>query len=256
LAFASENWLTIAVGVYEPGKGWLQAADAFVAPPPGDVYSLFGHTGKLGEVRGIEERHSDPGWIPIEWHARIARGETMRQPFALAIVGSWPDTGPDSQDVPLDDPGALRVVSEYLKKHHLKVESPRLSEAYRMDLGGDRGTALVLAAHSDMSALRDDQEADIYAVALLHKEKPGHEKTISLAHQLSHKASHETISEHEQHYGTRDFYRIIALHDIDGDGRREIVLYRAESDATQIDVYTVKGRHKRHRLSAYKANYN
>ena len=121
LAFVSENWLTVAVGTFQPDKGWLAAADAFAAPPPGSDYSLFGATGKLGEVKGLEERQADPAWTPIEWHARIERGETMRQPFALAIVGSWPDLGAEAQEVALDDPENARVAASYLKKHGLKV---------------------------------------------------------------------------------------------------------------------------------------
>ena len=62
--------------------------------------------------------------------------------------------------------------------------------------------------------------------------------------------------EHEHLYGTRDFFRLVAAVDIDGDGWKEIVLYDAKDDATQIDIFSFTGRRLRRVLSAYKPNYN
>jgi hypothetical protein len=138
----------------------------------------------------------------------------------------------------------------------LNVEKPSLTQVYQVDLDGDGQTETLLCAHSDMKALADDKEAYIYAVALLRIGVPGKEKTIALASETSRKPATRSIEEHEHLYGTRDYYRFISFHDIDGDGRKEIVLYRAKDDATQIDVFTFDGRHKKKVLSAYKAHYN
>ncbi len=256
MAFAAENWLAMSIGEYEPGKGWIQSTDFYAPPQPQDKVTLFGMKGKLGEVTIIDDRRPNPGGTPVGWSAQIARGQTIEQPYALAILGSWPDTGPDSSEIALADPVGVRIVSEFLKKHGLKVESPFLTQAYQVDLDGDGQFETLYCAHSDARALQENQEAAIYAVALLHVGPLDHGKTITLARQLSYKPASRSIDAHEHLFGKRDFYRLIAVHDIDGLGRKEIVLYRAKDDATQIDVFTFDGHRKHKVLSAYKANYN
>ena len=239
-----------------PGKGWVQATDSFKAPPPEAVFTLFGNTGKLGEVAGKDERSADAHWTPIEWRMRVERGQTISQPFALAVQGSWPDDAVHAKELPLDDPATVLAMSKFLKKNGLKVEQPFLTQAYQADLNGDGVTETLVCAHSDMKALRDDQPADIYAVALVLSGPPGQEKNSRSGQQCSFKPASHTIDEHEHLYGTRDFYRIIAIHDIDGDGRPEIALYRAKADSTQIDVFTFHKGRKKKVLSVFKFNYN
>lgn len=179
----------------------------------------------------------------------------MRQPFALAVQGSWPDAGIEATEPGLNDPENVRIVSKFLKDHGLKVEAPLITEAYQADLEGSGRTERLICAHSDLKALRDDQPGAVYALALLHTPAP-QEKTIVLAGQYSYKPAGQSIEEHRRYHGPRDFYRFIAFHDIDGDGRKEIVLYRAKEDATQVDVFIFDGRRARHVLTAYKPSYN
>jgi hypothetical protein len=256
LSFADENWLTMAIGEFNHGQGWVQSTDFYSPPQPGDVVTLFGTQGKLGEVTIQDERRPIPEGTNAGWSARVERGTTMRQPFALAIQGSWPDTGPDSQELALDDPANVRMVSDYLKDHGLKVETPFLTQAFQADLLGDGHREVLLCAHSDTKALTDDQEAVVYALALLHFGPPGKEETIALASQAAYKPAGRSIDAFEHLYGTRDFYRFIAFHDIEGDGHKEIVLYRAKDLGTQTDVFTFDGHRVQQVLSAYKPGYN
>jgi hypothetical protein len=77
-----------------------------------------------------------------------------------------------------------------------------------------------------------------------------------LVSQTSFKPAGRTREAHEHLYGTHDFLRLIAAADIDGDGWKELVLYDAKDDATQIDIFSFNGRRLHRVLSAYKPNYN
>ena len=235
--------------------GWIQPADFYIAPQPGELFTLFGVSGKLGEVTIEEKRRPNPGETPIAWSAHIDREKTARQPYALAIQGSWPDSEASALELALDDPHAVHIAAEFLKRHGLRVEAPYLTQAYEVDLDGDGQPETVLCAHSDLKALTNDKPGDIYAMALVHRAGPGREKTIALASQISHKPAWQTTDEHKQFYGKRDFFRLVAFDDINGDGKREIVLYRAKEGATQVDVFTYDGRRVRQVLSSYKAHY-
>jgi hypothetical protein len=256
LAFASENWLTLAIGEYKPHKGWVQATEFYAPPEPQNKVTLFGTSGRLGEVQVIDERAPSPNGTFADWSARIERGPTIREPFALAIMGTWPDSGADSTELALDDPANEQIVSVYLKNRGLHVETPVLTQAYRVDVEGNGQPATLICAHSDIQAMTDDQEASVYAVALLRVGPPGKEKTFALASQTSFKPASRTIEEHERLYGKRDFLRFIAFHDIVGDSHKEIILYRSKDGATEVDVFTFDGRRLRQVLSAEKPHYN
>jgi signal peptidase I len=257
LAFAADNQLSPSIGAYVPGQGWIQPSESNITAQPAEVFTLFGVSGRLGEATIEEKRRPTPGDPPIAWSVRIERSETtLREPYALAIQGSWPDTEAPARALALDDPKAVHIAAEYLKKHGLQVVAPYLTQAYEVDLDGNGQTETVVCAHSDLKALTDDKPGDIYAVALVHRAGPRGETTISLASQVSHKPAWQTREEHMRFYGKRDFYRLIAFHDIDGDGKREIVLYRAKDGATQIDVFAVKKHHAQRVLTVYKPHYN
>jgi signal peptidase I len=256
LVFAADNVLNMSIGEFVPGKGWIQSTDFYISPQPREVFTLFGVSGKLGAVTIEDKRRPNPDDPPITWSANVDRGATARQPYALAVQGSWPDTETPARELALDDPHAVHIAADYLKQHGLTVESPYLTQAYEVDLDGDGQPEIVLCAHSDLKALKDGQAGDIYAVALVHRAGPGKEKTFTLASQVSHKPAWQTIDEHKRFYGKRDYFRVLAFHDIKGDGKREIVLYRARDGATQVDTFAYNGRGVRKVLSAFKHHYN
>lgn len=255
LAFASQNRLAATIGKYDPKIGWVQGTAFYDPPQPGDPVTLFGPLGKAGEIPIQDTRRADPSWIPIEWSAFIKRSALSDVPYALAVVGSWPEDPAPAVKRPLDDPALVQAASVYLKKKHLDVLSPYLTEAYQVDLDADGSPESLFCIHSDRQAMRDDAPADIYAAALLVPGKSGAEAPIALVSQTSHKPASQTREDHERFHGVRDFYRYIAFWDIDGDGKKEIVIYMARDGASDIRVFTFDGRTAHQVLSAYKAHY-
>ena len=258
LAFASEDYLTLSIGKYDPRGprgGWVQGTDFYIPIMSSETYTLYTVHGRLREIPLKSQQRGFPGITPADWWAKTDRRPEADLPFALAVRGSWPeDRG--AKDIALDDPDAERIAKDYLRKRGLNVEAPLLTQAFQADLLGDGRLETLICAHSDLGALKDDQASDVYAVALLRYETKGSQKTIALRSQTSHKPASQTIEDHEKYYGKRDFLRFVAFHDITGDGRLEIVLYSAKDDATQIDVFTFDGRCARKVLSADKPHYN
>jgi signal peptidase I len=254
LTFVSENWLTLSVGKYDPRHGWIQGTDFYKPPEPGDTVTLFGTSGKLGELVIQDDRRANPINTPADWGARVVRGATDGQPFALAIAGSWPEVG-GAVHIPLDDPDVRRIAADFLKGRRLKVEAPLITGAYRMDLDGNGQTETLLCANSDLSALRDDAEGVVYAIALLHFKRGNDEKTVTLTAKTSIKPARRSMDAHEHLNGKPEFDRLIAFPDIQGDGHHEIVVYRALDEATEIEVFTFNGKRVRKVLDAYKPGY-
>jgi hypothetical protein len=256
LAFVIENRLTLAIGKFEPGHGWVQSTDYYSPPQPGDPFTLYTPAGKAAIVTIKESRSPVQDDTFAGWTAEISKWDDTSTPFALAVAGSDPLTVSALEPLPLDSPELEAIVSKYLKTRGLRVDQPYLTQAFNVPLGREGENEVILMAHSDAKAMTTEGEAAVYAVALLLLKDHGKEKILSLASQTSFKPAGRTREEHEHLYGTRDYLRLVTALDLDGDGRPEIVLYDAKDDATQIDVFTFNGRRLRKVLSTYKPNYN
>jgi hypothetical protein len=256
LAFVTGGELAMVIGQYQPHRGWIQAADFTELPKARAVFSLYRMEGKVAQVALTDRYRPDTLETPLSWAAGIERWVWTGEPYALAVQGT-PDLldGP-AQALPLEDPALEEAVSKYLNRHGLRVPKPLLTEAFQVKLDSRGTPGTLICAHNDASAVRDDQPAAIYALALLWLRTPGKERLIPLAQQTSFKLAYQSYDEHEHFHGTRDFYRIIACVDINGDGRKEIVLYRAKAVATVIDVFSWDGSGLRKVLSSYKHLYN
>jgi hypothetical protein len=256
LTFVVDNRLTMMIGEFAPGKGWVQSTDFYAPPDPGDRFTLYGPEGLLGEVTITELRRSGPDDTFADWSVLISSRDYRTTPFALAVSGQPALAGGALEPIPLDDPMYRGIMARYLKSKGLRVDQPFLTQAFKIPVSAQDSEETLLVAHSDADALTDEKEAAVYAVTLLCWKDHGKEKILPLASQTSFKPAGRRIEDHERLYGTRDFLRILSALDVDGDGWREIVLYRATDDATQIDVFTFNGRRLRRVLSAYKPNYN
>jgi hypothetical protein len=256
LAFTVENRLTLAIGKFEPGHGWVESTDFYAPPQPGDAFTLYTPAGKVAMVTIQEKRGPLQDGTFADWTALVSGWDEHSTPFALAVAGSAPLADGSLEPISPDNPEYKAIVSKYLKSCGLHVDQPFLTQAFHIPLKEHVQDEVVLIAHSDQSAVSKDREADIYAVALLYWSDHGHARVLPLASQTSFKPAGRTREEHEHLYGTRDFLRLVAAVDIDGDGWKEIVLYDAKDDATQIDIFSFNGRHLKKVLSTYKPNYN
>jgi len=256
LAFDVDNHLTLAIGKFEPGHGWVQSADFYAPPQPGDRFTLYTPAGKIATVTIQDNRSPVQDSVFASWSAQVSGWNSRSNPYALAVAGSDPLAAEPLGPISPDNPESRAIVSQYLKTQGLHVDQPLLTQAYTIAREGRRQDAVLLIAHSDASALSTEQEAAVYAVALLRWNDHGKEAILPLASQTSFKPAGRTREEQEHLYGTRDFLRLVAVVDIDGDGWKEIVLYDAKDDATQINVFSFNGRRLRKALSVYKPNYN
>jgi signal peptidase I len=256
LAFASENHLAVMVGKFEPPRKWVRSTNFYEPPEPGDPFTLYGPNGELAEVTITDSRRAYSYGVFADWDAKISPWDNRRFPYALAVSGRVPFPKPDVETIPLDSAPHRAIVSRYLKSRSLHIEEPYLTQAIRIPVEGDGREEALLIAHSDASALSDDKEAAIYAVALLWWKDHDREKVFPLIRQTSFKPAGRTIAEHEQHYGSRDFLRCIGVVDLDGDGWKEIAIYRAKDGGTQIEIFKFNGKRLKKVLSAYKAGYN
>jgi hypothetical protein len=249
LSFAHRNDLILFIGKFDPKGGWTEPDDFYKPPQPADPVTIFGLNGRLGVVHLTSPRRANPNQTPRDWSATVSSWNWHDQTQALAITGVWPDVDVKPLPLALDDPQALSTVGAYLRAKGLDVKTPQLTQAFSIDLDGDGQPEKLYGAHSDDNALADDAAGNIYAVALVVKNN----RTIPLASQCWFKPAHRTKKQENALYGTRDYLRFVTFLDLNDDGRKEIVLYLAKKDATQVDVFTLDGVRLHKVLSAFRA---
>ena len=247
LAFAHRGYLLLFIGKYDPKHGWVEPDDFFAPPQQSDPVTLFGTSGRLGVARITQSRRPSPIATPRDWSAPVSSWSWDRQPYALAILGDWSDENDHADSIPLDDAQGVEAVRHYLAGKGLKEAAPHITQAFAVDVDGQ--TEQFYCAHSDDDRVTAQDAANIYAIAIMVKGG----RTEPLASQTWFKPAGRTKADDATYHGTRDYLRFISFMDIDGDGRKEIVLYRAKTDATQIDVFHLDGVHVKTVLTAFRA---
>ena len=255
LAFASETRLVLMIGKYDTARGWVPSTNFYEPPQPGAVFSLYGPSGRVGEVRITDQEPEYRYGVFADWSAKVSSWDNRSAPYALALSGSEDLAAATLEPLPPDNAEYRGIMSRYLKSRGLNVEAPYLTQAYILPIEGHGRDAALLVAHSDASAMSTEKAGDVYAVAILWWNDHGKEKIFELASQTSHKPAGQSVEEHQKYDGVRDFLRVLCAVDIDGDGWKEIVLYRAKEDAAEIAIFHFDGR-LRKVLSAVKMNFN
>jgi hypothetical protein len=259
LAFATWDQIFMGVGKYEPKTGWTDYHQFQIPYQPGQVFTLYRMDGEVAQVTDQDEFRNDPRHAPVEWSASIGRWykEGKGEPFALAVPGVSPLKSEPARSLPLDDVELQKRVSDYLKKQYLHVDKPLLTQAYEVTLSSGGLKGILISAHSDASAMKDNKSGAVYAVILLQIPQDGQWKTFMLQQQKSFKPAFRSIDEQERLFGKRDFYRVIACLDINGDGWKEIVTYGAEERfGSEVDIFEFDGRRVNKLLAAFKHLYN
>ncbi len=249
----------MGIGKYERGKGWVPYQEFDDPPQPRDVFTIYTMDGNVGEVTNIEPHRFDPRSTPVEWEADITPWyrEGSGEPYALAILGHSPVAADPARTLSPQEPELIARLVAYLRKRRLDVPTPNVTQAFEVTLSARGPKAILVCAHSDESALRDDMPAAVYALALLEIYEGGTWKDFPLAKETSYKPASRSIEDHERLNGQRNFYRFLSCLDIDGDGWKEIVLYDSKPGfGTQIEVHSYNGRRTKCLLSAFKHLYN
>lgn len=257
VALATENQLTMGIGKYEPGAGWISLAGLTRPSEPGDLFTVYTMAGEVAQVKNIDPYRS-PNWqTPIEWSARITRwysGEGV--PMGIAVYGRSPVKAESGKPLPLDSPDIRAELSKYLATKHLDVPSPIVTQAYEVRLPPEGSRSILVTAHSDRDQVKDDAPAAIYALAVLLQNVNGEWRVIPFEEEASYKPKSQTLEEHQTYYGVRDSYRFLALPDLDGDQQPEIAVYLQRDGLNQVDLFTWDGQQTAKVLSTYKHTFN
>lgn len=239
LALAAENFISSPIGTYEPEKGWVPAADRYIPYQQESVFTLYGIGKVLAVVKGSELFRRPKHEPPAFWATGISTWTASGEPYALAVAGERTLEEDPGENLVLNDPTLADLARKALAQVHLDVPQPYITQAFSVRLDATQKATLI-CAHSDTQELKDDAATPVYAIAFVQIE--GQPKAKILTRQVAYKPKAQSVAQHEQYYGTRDFLRFVSAIDIDGDGRKEVVVYVAKRGTTQMQVFSFNGK--------------
>lgn len=161
--------------------------------------------------------------------------------IGLALSGVANPTPRRARSQSLQNTVYQKTIASLLRSKGLSVSKPRLTQHLRVDLNGDKVDEVVLCAHSnDTLGTVPGAKAGDYAVAALRFLSRGTVKTVPL-----------TISIHRKNveFDASERFDVIAVADINGDGKMEIALHRRYYEGESLDIITFDGNNVRHVLS-------
>src|SRR6266536_2534919 len=201
---------------------WIKAEDAAKSIPDETTYGIYGLTQPLGQAKGgkpkaVEDVCTDT--LSVSLSPKPDKG-------VIAIAASWnalprmPGVVDPTQKVYID------AVRDFLKTKGIEQPKVKIESILRVDLDGDGEDEVLISATNYFS--KDDRvpmrsPAGSYSMVLLRRVVTGKVETQLVKGEFYPKAYPKAAQE-EGRFDAPNAYKVIAMLNLDGDGKMEIVV--------------------------------
>jgi hypothetical protein len=213
---------------------WIKADETAKLIGDQTTYQVYGLTQALGEAKGAASKLED---VPCEKNWAVSLSPKLER-GVIAIAAPWnalprkPQVMDPTQDV------YLKAVRDFLKTKGIEQPKAKIDYILRVDLDGDGEEEVLISATNYFS--KDNNvparsPAGSYSMVLLRRIIAGKIKTQLVEGEFYPKAYPEPIGD-DASFNAPNAYKVIAVLDLDGDGKLEIVVASNyyEGEATTI----------------------
>jgi hypothetical protein len=213
------------LGGVENGK-YLDAKTTFGRLKGEGKYSLFGITGKTGELTATVEAPDEP----CEEFYYAKTGLEDQKGIAVGTGRTWNPVPRTPKTLNLNDKTYLNIVSGILRAKGVPQAKAKIEQAVKVDLDGDGTDEVVLTASSYGGKIEPSADANDYSFVLVRKIVAGKVKNIMVA---------EEYVKRKVSFGAPSRFEISAIADLNGDGKMEIVQYGEYYEGSGAGVFEI-----------------
>jgi hypothetical protein len=213
-------------GATESGK-WIKADEAAKTLPDKTTYRVYGLTESLCEAKGGKAKAED---VPCEETLSVSLSSKPEK-GVVAIAAPWnalprkPSVKDSTQQVYVD------AVRDFLKTKEIEQPKVKIDNILRVDLDGDGEEEVLISATNYFS--KDESVpmwslAGGYSMVLLRWVVAGKVETQLVEGEFYPKATS---------YNAPNAYKLIAVLDLDGDGKMEVVVASQYYEGQATTIY-------------------
>jgi hypothetical protein len=222
-------------GATKDGK-WIKSDEAAKTLPDETTYRIYGLTQPLGEAKGGKPKPSEEDVcsdvLAVSLSPKPEKG-------AIALAAPWnalprkPRIADTTQQVYVD------AVRDFLKTKGIEQPKVKIDNILRVDLDGDGEDEVLISATNYFS--KDDRvpmrsPAGSYSIVLLRRQVAGKVETQLVEGEFYPKA-HPKPRGDDASFNAPNAYTLIAVLDLDGDGKMEMVVASQYYEGQETTIY-------------------
>jgi FG-GAP repeat len=219
-------------GATADGK-WMKAEEAVKALDAGTTYRIYGLTQALGEAKGGKPKSTEEDVcsdvLAVSLSPKPEKG-------AIALAAPWnalprkPRIADTTQQVYVD------AVRDFLKTKGIDQPKVKIDNIVRVDLDGDGEDEVLISAtnyFSKNNSVPMRSPAGSYSMVLLRRVVAGKVETELVQGEFHPKAYVSSDSS----FNAPNAYSVIAVLDLDGDGKMEVVVTSQYYEGGETTIY-------------------
>jgi FG-GAP repeat protein len=220
-------------GATTDGK-WLKADETTISGET--TYRVYGLTEALGESKGATPKTAEEDVcsdvLTVSLSPKPEKG-------VIALAAPWNALPRKPRATDTKQKEYVDAVRDFLKTKGIEQPKVKIDSILRVDLDGDSEDEVLISATNYFS--KDDtvpmrSPAGGYSMVLLRKVVAGKVETQLVNGEFYPKAFSKAAQE-EGHFDAPNAYKVIAVLDLDGDGKMEVVVGSNYYEGEEITIY-------------------
>src|SRR6266540_510584 len=221
-------------GATADGK-WIKAEEAAKALPDETTYRVYGLTEAFGEATGGRPKPSKDDVcsdvLAVSLSPKVEKG-------VIALAAPWNALPRKPRVMDTAQQVYVEAVRDFLKTKGIEQPKVKIDNILRVDLDGDGEDEVLISATNYFSKderVQTRSPAGSYSMVLLRRVVAGKVETQLVEGEFYPKAYKAT--EDDASFNAPNAYKVIAVLDLDGDGKMEIVVTSQYYEGGETTIY-------------------
>jgi FG-GAP repeat protein len=219
-------------GAVSDGK-WIKADETAGLLTEGTTYRVYGLTQALGDAKGGKPER--PEGVPCEETLAISLSPKPEK-GVIAIAAPWNALPRKPKVIDSTQRVYVEAVGDFLKTKGIEQPKVKIDSIVNVDLDGDGEEEVLISATNYLSKDRRlpmRSPAGSYSMVLLRRVAAGKIETQLIEGEFHTKA----YVRKGDNFDAPNAYNVIAVLDLDGDGKMEIVIGSNYYEGEEITIY-------------------